>query len=94
MRSDNIFGSDYDFWHLHYYLFGYRPVSEKFIAAWRVDGQQTFGDQPFYLKPYVDLRGVKILSLLSNSMIGPNWLTKLEYSLGVIKPGGIKRSPT
>lgn len=63
-RSDNIFGSDFDFWRLNYYGYGYLPVTEghggngKFIAGLRLEGQQVFGDLPFYMKPYVNLRGV------------------------------------
>lgn len=63
-RSDNIFGSDFDFWRLNYYAYGYLPVTEghagngKFIAGLRLEGQQVFGDLPFYMKPYLNLRGV------------------------------------
>lgn len=58
MRSDNIFGSDYDFWHLNYYMYAYKTISPKLVGGLRVDGQQSFGDQPFYLLPYIDMRGV------------------------------------
>ena len=81
MRSDNIFGSDYDFWHLHYYMFAYKPVSNKLIAGWRIDGQQSFGDQPFYLKPYIDLRGVPIARYQGNADL----LTELEMRWDFIK---------
>lgn len=74
MRSDNIFGSDYDFWHLHYYMFAYTSLSKKLIGGWRVDGQQTFGDQPFYLKPYVAMRGVPVARYQGNADI----LTEVE----------------
>lgn len=58
IRSDNIFGSDYDFWHMNYYMYAYKTISKKLVGGWRVDGQQSFGDQPFYLLPYIDMRGV------------------------------------
>jgi len=58
IRSDNIFGSDYDYWHLNYYMYAYKRIAKKLVGGWRLDGQQSFGDQPFYVKPYIDMRGV------------------------------------
>ncbi|MDI3320740.1 BamA/TamA family outer membrane protein [Pinibacter soli] len=73
-RSDNIFGSDYDFWHLNYYMYAYKTISKKLVGGWRVDGQQSFGDQPFYLKPYIDMRGVPTARYQGNADL----LTELE----------------
>ena len=36
IRSDNIFGSDYDFWHLNYYMFAYKTLRKKF-THWVAD---------------------------------------------------------
>lgn len=58
--SDNIFGSDYDFWRLNYYMYGYKTISKKIVGGLRLDGQQAFGDVPFYLLPYVDMRGIPV----------------------------------
>lgn len=58
IRSDNIFGSDYNYWRMNYYTYIYRPLSKKLVGGLRLDGQQTFGDVPFYLLPYIDMRGV------------------------------------
>ena len=58
IRSDNIFGSDFDFWRLDYYMYGYLPLSHNLIGGLRIDGAQTFGDVPFYLQPYIDMRGI------------------------------------
>jgi hypothetical protein len=74
IRSDNIFGSDYDYWHLNYYMYAYKAISNKLIGGWRVDGQQSFGDQPFYIKPYIDMRGVPALRYQGNADL----LTELE----------------
>jgi hypothetical protein len=56
--SDNVLGSDYDFWRLNYYMYAYQPLSKKLIGGLRVDGQQSFGDAPFYMLPYIDMRGI------------------------------------
>jgi hypothetical protein len=58
IRSDNIFGSDYDYWRMNYYTYMYKPLTKKLIGGLRIDGQQTFGDVPFWLLPYIDMRGV------------------------------------
>ena len=85
IRSDDIFGSDYDFWRLNYYLYLYRPILRSLTGGLRVDGQQTFGDIPFYMKPYIDLRGIPIYryqgeaSLLSE--IEMRWDFRSRWSL-------------
>ena len=75
MRSDNIFGSDYDFWHLHYFMNAYTSISKKLVGGWRIDGQQSFGDQPFYLKPYIDMRGIPSARYQGNADL----LTEVEF---------------
>lgn len=56
--SDQVFGSDYYFWHLNYYMYAYKTFWHQLTGGWRVDGQQSFGTQPFYVEPYIDMRGV------------------------------------
>jgi len=56
--SDNVLGSDYDFWRLNYYMYAYQALSKKWIGGLRIDGQQSFGDAPFYMLPYIDMRGI------------------------------------
>lgn len=56
--SDDFIGSDYDYTHLSYYMYSYRPIGKKIVTGLRIDGQQTFGDPPFFLLPYIDMRGV------------------------------------
>jgi len=58
LRSDNIFGSDYEYWKLNYYTYMYKQISPKLIGGWRIDGQQALQEPPFYLLPYIDMRGV------------------------------------
>ena len=57
-RSDDAIGSDYDFWRLNYYSYWYRPLSKNIIAALRIDGRQTFGEAPFYMLPFIEMRGI------------------------------------
>ncbi|HEX4850529.1 MAG TPA: hypothetical protein VFV08_06965 [Puia sp.] len=80
-RSDNIFGSDYEFWRINYYMYWYKPISSKLVAGWRVDGQQVLGDAPFYLLPYIDMRGIPAVRYQGNADI----LTELEARWDFIK---------
>jgi hypothetical protein len=57
-RSDNIFGSDYEYWRLNYYGYMYAKLGRHIVGGWRLDGQQAIGDAPFYLLPYIDMRGI------------------------------------
>jgi hypothetical protein len=57
-----ILGSDRDFGHLGFFLLFYQPVFiHKWIAGFRVDSQMATGDPPFYMMPFLSLRGVPAL---------------------------------
>lgn len=56
--SNQILGSDYDYWQLDYYMFAYKSLWKKLTLGLRVDGQQALGDVPFYLLPFINMRGV------------------------------------
>ena len=58
--SNKAIGSDYDFWKINYYSYMYMPLSKKIIGGLRIDGQQSFGGVPFYLLPFIDMRGVPV----------------------------------
>ncbi|QBN17691.1 BamA/TamA family outer membrane protein [Flavobacterium nackdongense] len=59
--SDEIIGSDYGFTKLATSAFSYVPVSKQLIAGFRAEYQQIWGSAPFYLKPYLVLRGIPIM---------------------------------
>ncbi|HYK46721.1 MAG TPA: hypothetical protein VEV83_16200 [Parafilimonas sp.] len=68
-RADNVIGSDFDYWRLNYYSYAYATLSDKLIGGLRVDGQQAFGDPPFFMLPYIDMRGVPINRYQGNADI-------------------------
>ena len=74
IRSAQWLGSDYDFWRLNYYMYGYVPIRKNLIGGLRIDGQQSFGSPPFYLLPYIDMRGVPVAKYQGNADI----LSELE----------------
>jgi hypothetical protein len=51
-------GSDYDFERLAVNALQYVKFSSWWVSGFRFEYRQMFGDVPFYLNPYVDLRGV------------------------------------
>ncbi len=69
IRSDNIFGSDYDFWQFDYYMYGYWPISQNLIGGLRVDGIQAIGDVPFYLQPHSIMRGIPAERYQGNAVV-------------------------
>jgi hypothetical protein len=58
IRSDDAIGSDYDYWRVNYYMYAYTPFSQKLTGGLRIDGQQTFQNPPFFMYPYIDMRGI------------------------------------
>ena len=74
-RSDDFLGSDYDFWRMNYYMYLYKPLSKSIIAGLRVDGAQVWQDAPFYMLPYIDMRGVPINRYQGNAEL----LSELEF---------------
>ena len=58
--SNKAIGSDFDFWKVNYYSYFYTPLSKTLIGGLRIDGQQSFGDVPFYLLPFLDMRGLPV----------------------------------
>ena len=80
-RSDNIFGSDYEYWRMNLYSYGYTSLSKKLISGLRIDGQQAFGEPPFFMLPYIDMRGVPVNRYQGNADI----LTEAELRWDFIK---------
>lgn len=56
--SNNVIGSDYNYGRINYFLYAYQPLAPKLTGGLRIDGQQAFGTTPFFLLPYVDMRGI------------------------------------
>jgi len=79
--SDNIFGSDYDYWRINYYTYMYWQLSHKLVGGWRLDGQQALQDPPFFMLPYVDMRGVPVNRYQGKADI----LTEAELRWDVVK---------
>ncbi len=63
------FGSDYKFGQFEAVVYYYFPIIRTLITGIRFDMQQVVGDIPFYIKPYVDMRGVPSARYQGNTTI-------------------------
>jgi hypothetical protein len=80
-RSDNFLGSDFEYWRMNLYSYGYASLSKKLTGGLRLDAQQAFGDPPFFMLPYIDMRGVPINRYQGNADI----LTEAELRWNFIR---------
>ena len=60
---DPAVGSDQRFQAYRAYGFGYWPLAKSLVLGGRADARSSGGTVPFYLLPYIDLRGVPLLRL-------------------------------
>jgi len=79
--SNKAIGSDYDYWLMNYYAYGYAKLSPKLIGGLRIDGQQTFSDPPFFMLPYLSLRGIPVYRYQGYATI----LTEAEARWDVVR---------
>ncbi len=56
--SSWIFGSSYEYWLMEGSVYYYFPILQNLITGLRVDMQQAWEDIPFFIKPFVDMRGI------------------------------------
>lgn len=73
--SDKAAGSDYNYQNLNVFLYGYHPFSKNVIGGLRYEMQQVFNDAPFYLLPYIDIRGIPVARYQGNifSVVETEW---------------------
>ncbi len=57
----HYFGGDDEFQKLQLTAMQFVPLGETFFFGVRGIGAATFGDAPFYMRPYIDLRGAPIM---------------------------------
>jgi len=60
---DAAWGSDARFQSYRAHAFGYWPIGKSIVLGGRIDGRGVEGDAPFYMLPFVDLRGVPVARL-------------------------------
>ena len=58
MFYDPDWGGDTRFQTYRAHVFAYHPVGNSLVLAGRLDGRAARGDVPFYMLPYLDMRGM------------------------------------
>jgi len=64
--SSELIGSDYEFTSVISNVYWYVPISKRFVSGYRVEYQQIWGDPPFYMKPFIYLRGIPMMRYQGN----------------------------
>lgn len=93
--SEDWLGSDYEYWRINAYSYMYKSFSPKWVGGLRVEYQQAFNDPPFFLKPYIDLRGVPINRYQGSATVlteaEMRWNFKTRWSLMLFS--GVGKAP-
>jgi hypothetical protein len=78
----HAFGSDFNFEIVDLMLLYYFPITPKLSLGLRTDASLSFDDVPFYLRPYINLRGVAAMRYVGEHMAE----MELEASLAILAP--------
>ncbi len=64
--SNKNIGASYDYSKMIGSAYGYWHVFDPWVASMRLEWQQMFNNPPFYMLPYIDLRGVPTARYMDN----------------------------
>ena len=73
-------GSDKETQSLLMYFLGFFPLSETVYPALRLDARFSFGQTPFYLLPFIDLRGIPVMRYQGKSTFLAELETRWDFS--------------
>ncbi len=90
--SNKIFGSDYNYGQFEEAFYWFIPIMKKWVNGFRFDMQQIAGDQPFYLRPFIDMRGIPTArysgKLTALAELEERWDVYRRWSLTAFGGGG------
>ena len=66
LGSSNVFGSDFNYTHINSFAYYYFPVCRNVVGGLRLDYQQMLGNAPFFMIPYIDMRGLPVMRYQGN----------------------------
>jgi Omp85 superfamily domain len=64
--SSETIGSDYNYKMVNSAAFYYVPITPKLIGGFRAEYQQVWNDVPFYLLPFINMRGIPVARYQGN----------------------------
>ena len=68
LRNDEALGSDYDYTSMSTHIHYYKKLGEKWVLGLRGKAQSVSGDAPFYMLPFIDMRGIPALRYQGEAM--------------------------
>lgn len=89
--NDDLTGSDYKYQDLYGYINYFVPIKENWVSGFRFDFKQTYGNTPFYLDPYVDLKGIPALRYQGKTVLvfDTEQRIDLNFRWSIVACGGI-----
>jgi hypothetical protein len=69
MRYDEGIGSDFDANKIYANIFKYWQLRSNLVLGLRLDGKFSNGDLPFYMEPFIDLRGIPAMRYQGSDVI-------------------------
>jgi hypothetical protein len=92
--SAEFIGSDYGFTSATSVAYWYVPVSKRIISGYRAEYQQIWGDPPFYMKPFILMRGIPIMRYQGNitALAETEWRWDLTKRHSLVTFGGAAKA--
>lgn len=89
--SEDFLGSDYNYVLINSAAFGYVPISKNITSGFRVEYQQIFGDAPFYMLPYINMRGIPVMRYQGDviALAETEWRWDFTSRYSLIAFGGV-----
>lgn len=90
---DEVFGASNDYQIAQQVLIHHVPLSEAWFLGLRGDAKASFGDTPFFARPYIALRGIPALryqgEYVLQAQIEARWAFERRFSLVGFGGGGV-----
>ncbi len=92
--DENWTGSDYSFQEIHGYFNWFLPIKSNWVSGLHLDFQQVYGDAPFYLKPFVVLKGIPTARYQGNSVyvVETEQRFDINYRWSIVGFGGLGKT--
>jgi hypothetical protein len=87
-------GSDRDFSKFTLFSHYYLPLSNSWVSGFRFESQITVGDTPFYMLPFIYLRGIPVMRYQGEitALLETEQLVMLTNRWGIVGFGGVGKT--
>jgi hypothetical protein len=83
-------GSDFTYYSVNSALYWWLPVSKRIFSGFRAEYQLLWGDAPFFMLPFIDMRGIPLARYQGNSTLlaETEWRWDFSRRWSVVAFGG------